>query len=198
MHSSQRSRSLLIVVCLFVVSGSTGNGYAEQGKAVGAKPSEGFYVESIEQKRTETISWIRIQVVADTGPRETWAVLQNVQDWAEFLDIFSRVTPVESTDTMTRYWISVSAPWPVPDFDSLVWIATLPDLRVMLWRKDKDKLTRNHGKIAVTEIPGGSRVIYEIHSPAKRAFPPWVVRIGLYMVLPGVARDFYDRIQQQD
>jgi len=198
MHSCKRSRSLLLAACLLVASGSAETGHAEQGKAVGAKPSEGFRVESIEQKRTETISWVRIQVVADTGPRETWAVLQDVQKWAEFMDIFSRVTPVERTDTMTRYWLSVSAPWPVPDFDTLVWIATLPDLRVMLWRKDKDTLTSSHGKIAVTQIPGGSRVIYEIHSPAKRAFPPWVVRIGLYMVLPGVAQDFYDRIQQQD
>ena len=51
------------------------------------------------------------------------------------------------------------------------------------------------GKVAVEEIPGGSRVIYEILSPAKKAFPPWVVRIGLYLVLPGVAQDFYERIK---
>jgi len=198
MPSCPRYLSLLLAVSLLVVSGSTEIGHAEKGKTGKAKPPEGFRVESVEQVNTETISWLRIQVVADTGPRETWAVLQNVQEWAEFLDIFSRVTPVERTDTMTRYCLSVSAPWPVPDFDSVVWIATLPDLRVMLWRKDKEKLTSSHGKIAVMEIPGGSRVIYEIHTPARKAFPPWVVRIGLYLVLPGVARDFYDRIQQQD
>jgi hypothetical protein len=198
MHSCRRSLSLLLSVFLLVVSGSTETGYAEQGKTGKAKRSDGFRIESIEQERTEATSWLRIQVVADTGPRETWAVLQNVEEWAEFLDIFSQVKPVERTDTMTRYWLSVSAPWPVPDFDSVVWIATLPDSRLMLWRKHKERLTSSHGKIAVEAIPGGSRVIYEIHTPARTAFPPWVVRIGLYVVLPGLARDFYDRIQEQD
>jgi hypothetical protein len=188
----------MLAVSLLLVSASTESGHAEQVRPGKARPSEGFRVESIEQKNTGTISWLRIQVVADTGPRETWAVLQNIQEWAEFLDVFSQARPVERTDTMTRYLLSVSAPWPVPDFDSVVWIATLPDLRVMLWRKDKEKLTSSHGKLAVTEIPSGSRVTYEIHTPAQKAFPPWVVRIGLYLVLPGVARDFYDRIQQQD
>jgi hypothetical protein len=199
MHSYPKSLSLLLAVSLLLVSGSTEIGHAEQGKSGKAKPPQGgFRVESVEQENTETISWLRIQVAADTGLGETWAVLQNIEEWAEFLDIFSRVTPVEKTETMTRYWFSVSAPWPVPDFDSVVWIATLPDQRVMLWRKHKERMTSSHGKIAVKEIPGGSRVIYEIHTPAEKAFPPWVVRIGLYLVLPGMARDFYDRIQQQD
>jgi hypothetical protein len=97
---------------------------------------------------------------------------------------------------MTRYRMSVSPPWPVPDFDSVVWIAKLPELHLILWRADKDDLTRSHGKIILEEVEGGSRVTYEIHSPAKRAFPPWVVRIGLYLVLPRMTEDFYDRIQQ--
>jgi hypothetical protein len=67
----------------------------------------------------------------------------------------------------------------------------------MLWRSDKDDLARSHGRIEVEEIHGGTRVIYEMHSPAKRAFPPWVVRIGLYLVLPRIAHEFYDRIQEQ-
>jgi len=50
----------------------------------------------------------------------------------------------------------------------------------------------------VKEIAGGTRISYEMHSPVKKAFPPWVVRIGLYLVLPGIAKEFYERINEQD
>jgi hypothetical protein len=84
------------------------------------------------------------------------------------------------------------------DFDSLIWMATLPEQRLIFWRADKDDLARSHGRIEVKEIAGGTRVNYEIHSPVEKAFPPWVVRIGLGLVLPGIAKDFYKRINEQD
>lgn len=189
---------IVLAASLAVLTGRAERGFAEQGPNPNGEPQPGFRVESIEQKRTEVIAWLRVQVVADTPPQETWDVLQKLQEYPEFLDLFSRVTPVDRTETMTRYRMSVSPPWPIPDFDSKLWIAKLPAHRLMLWRNDKDDLTGSHGKVAVEEIPGGSRVIYEIHSPAKKAFPPWVVRIGLYLVLPGVAHDFYGRIRPQD
>ena len=188
----------LIVLSLIALSGWPASGYPEQETAEGGIPPKGFHVERIEQKRTEVIAWLRIQVVANTDTEATWAALENIEEWDQFLRIFSRITPVARTETMTRYRMAVSPPWPVRDFDSLIWMAPLPEQRLMFWRADKDDLARSHGRIEVKEIPGGTRISYEIHSPVKEAFPPWVVRIGLYLVLPGIAKDFYERINEQD
>ena len=187
----------LVVLSLLALSGWAASGRAEPETTKGGSPLKGFHVERIEQKRTEAIAWLHIQVVANAGTEETWAALQNIEEWAEFLRIFSQITPVARTETMTRYRMSVSPPWPLRDFDSLIWMATLPEQHLMLWRSDKDDLARSHGRIEVKKIAGGTRVSYEFHSPVERAFPPWVVRIGLYLVLPGIAQDFYDRIKQQ-
>ena len=188
----------LIVLSLITLSGWPASGHPEQETIEGDIPRKGFRIELIEQKRTEVISWIRVQVVADTGIEETWAVLRNIEAWDEFLRIFSRITPVARTETMTRYRMAVSPPWPVRDFDSLIWMATLPEQRLIFWRADKDDLARSHGRIEAKEIPGGTRINYEILSPVKETFPPWVVRIGLYLILPGIAKDFYERINEQD
>jgi len=77
-------------------------------------------------------------------------------------------------------------------------MAKLPEQHLMLWRSDKDNLAGSHGRIEAEEIRGGTRVSYEMHSPLKGAFPKWVVRIGLYIALPGIAQDFYDRIHQRE
>ena len=185
----------LIVLSLLALSGLPVIGYAAEESPEGGIPRKGFRVEQIEQKRTEAISWIRVQVVADTGVEETWAALRNIEAWDEYLRIFTQITPVARTKTMTRYQMAVSPPWPIRDFDSLIWLATLPEQRLMIWRADKDDLARSHGRIEVQEITGGTRVSYEIHSPLKKAFPLWVVRIGLRLVLPGIAKDFYEWIK---
>jgi hypothetical protein len=196
MRSCRKRFYLLAVLSLLALSGWPPRGHPDQGAGGVEMPRKGFGVERIEQKRTETISWLRVQILADTGTEETWAALQNIEEWDEFLRIFPRITPVARTETMTRYRMAVSPPWPIRDFDSLIWVATLPELRLMLWRADKDDLARSHGRIEVEEIAGGTRVSYEIHSPVKNAFPPWVVRIGLRLVLPGIAKDFYERINE--
>ena len=197
MRSCERLQ-VLLVVSLLSLSGLIESAYAEPETPNGEEPLEGFRIERIEQKRTDTIAWLRIQVVADRGSEKTWAVLQNIEEWPHFLRIFSQITPVERARTMTRYRLSVSPPWPLRDFVSTVWMAKLPDQRLMLWRADRETLTNSHGRIEVKEIAGGTRVIYEFQSPAGKAFPPWVVRIGLYLVLPGIAQDFYDRINERD
>lgn len=191
-------RTVPFVLLLAFLSGGTPEGHAGERPPLKESPPRGFRVERIEQQRTEAISWIRVEVVADTETEATWAVLQNVEEWERFLGFFSGVTPVERTETMTRYRLSVSPPWPIRDFITLIWMAKLPAERMMLWRSNREDLTASHGRLEVKQIPGGTRVIYEFHSPAKKAFPPWVVRIGLYLVLPGVVQDFYDRIQQQE
>lgn len=188
----------IIVLSLLAMYRWPASGHAEQETAEGGIPPKGFRIERIEQERTDAIAWLRIQVVADTGTEATWAALQNIEEWDQFLRIFSRITPVARTETMTRYRMAVSPPWPVRDFDSIIWMTTLPEQRLILWTSDKDDLESSHGRIEVKEIAGGTRIIYEMHSPAKQAFPPWVVRIGLYLVLPGVAQDFYKMINEQD
>ena len=197
MRSCERLQ-VLLVLSLLSLSGSIESAYAEPETPDGETPLEGFRIERIEQKRTDEIAWMRIQVVADRGSEATWAVLQNIEEWSHFLRIFSQITPVERARTMTRYQLYVSPPWPLGDFVSTVWIAKLPDQRLMLWRADRETLTNSHGRVEVKQIAGGTRVIYEFQSPARKAFPPWVVRIGLYLVLPGIAKDFYDRIDERD
>jgi hypothetical protein len=189
---------VLLFVCLLCLAGSTETGYAQGQRPKGQKPLKGVHVERVEQKRTDTIAWVRVQVVADKRPEEAWAVLEATEEWADFLRIFSQVTALARTRTMTRYRFSVSPPWPLRDFDSTVWMAELPAQHLILWRSDREKLTRSHGRIEVQEIADGVRVSYEIHSPVESAFPPWVVRLGLYLVLPGIAQDFYDRIDEMD
>ncbi len=198
MRSCTRRLYPLVVLSLLALSGWPASGHSEQKTAKKGTSPKGFRVERIEQKRTEVIAWLRIQVVADTGTEETWAALRNIEEWPEFLRIFSQVTPVARTETMTRYRMSVSPPWPIRDFDSIIGMATLPEQRLIFWRSDKDDLTSSHGRIEVKKIAGGTRISYEMHSPVKEAFPPWVVRIGLYLVLPGMAKDFYNRINDQD
>ena len=198
MRSCTKRFYLLIVLSLVALSGWPASGHPEQETIEGDMPQKGFRVEHIEQRRTEAIAWLRVQVVADTGTEATWAVLENIEEWDQFLRIFPRITPVARTETMTRYRIAVSPPWPVRDFDSLLWMATLPEQRLILWTSNKDDLASSHGRIEVKEIPGGTRINYEIHSPVEDTFPPWVVRIGLYLILPGMAQDFYERINEQD
>jgi hypothetical protein len=192
--------TLALLLCLLFPSGSSPAGPAKPQETVETSPAPGFRVEEIEQKRTDRISWLRVQVAADTGVAETWTALQAVEEWGKFLRIFSDVAVLERWGAMTRYRFSVSPPWPIGNFDSLIWISVLPEQRLMLWRSNRDDLTRSHGRIEVREMPEGTgtRVSYEMHSPAQGAFPPWVVRIGLYLVLPGVAQDFLDRIHGQD
>ncbi len=197
MCSCTKSFYPLVTLSLLALCWWPATGHSEQEAAEGSIPPKGFHIERIEQERTEAIAWLRVQVVADTGTEATWAALQNIEAWDQFLRIFSRITPVARTETMTRYRMAVSPPWPVRDFDSIIWMATLPEQRLILWMSDKDDLASSHGRIEVKEIPGGTRTIYEMHSPVKQAFPPWVVRIGLYLVLPGVAQDFYKMINEQ-
>ena len=198
MRSRTRHLLLFLAAPLIALVSPADNGYGQSETAGKAKALKSFHIEGIEQVRTERISWLQVQVLADAGVAETWSVLQDMKAYPEFLRIFTGVTAVDRTEAMTRYRMSVSPPWPMRNFDSLVWVAKLPELRLILWRSDKDDLTSSHGKIALEEVKEGSRVTYEIHSPAKKAFPPWVVRIGLYLVLPRMAQDFYDRIQQQN
>lgn len=188
--------TILLILSLFALTGLKASKRVDQGVPKEAPPPKGFRVERIEQKRTEMISWIRVQVVANTETEETWAALRNIDDWPRHLRIFSGIRPVARTETMTRYKIFVSPPWPIRDFESVIWMATLPEQRLMLWRSDKDDLQRSHGRIEVREIDGGTRVSYEMHSPLRSAYPPWVVRIGLYLILPGIAQDFYDYINK--
>ncbi len=198
MRSRTRLVYALLLLSLLHLSGGSASGRAKPGAAEQNRPVKGIRIERIEQKRTEAIAWLRVQVLADTGPAETWSVLQDVEGWGRFLHIFSSVAPVETAGPLTLYRMAVSPPWPIHDFDSLIWIAKLPEYRLLLWRADKDDLAKSHGRIKVEGIPGGTRVSYEMHSPAKGAFPPWVVKIGLYLVLPRVAHDFYDRIREQE
>jgi hypothetical protein len=197
MHRLTHLPILTLFLTFLAPSGSTTAGPAKPEETVETSPRQDYRIEEIEQKRTDVISWLRVQVVADAGVKETWAVLQAVEEWDKFLRIFPRVAVLERSETMTRYRFSVSPPWPVGKFDSLIWMAALPEQRLMLWRSHRDDLTKGHGRIEVRETPEGTRVSYEMHSPAKGAFPPWVVRIGLYLVLPGVAQDFLDRIRGQ-
>jgi len=71
----------LIALSLIVLSGGTASGQAERETSGEGNPVKGFRVERIEQTRTEEISWLRVQVVADTDINDTWAVLQDVKTW---------------------------------------------------------------------------------------------------------------------
>ena len=56
----------LLVLSLLVLSGWPAGGHSEQEPPEGETPPRGFRVEQIEQKRTEVISWVRVQVLTDT------------------------------------------------------------------------------------------------------------------------------------
>ncbi len=189
---------LLVALSLLSLPGWKAGGRPKREPSSEGLPSRGYRVDKIEQRKTEAISWLRVEVVADTGPEEAWEALSDIEGWARHLRIFTRITPVAKTETMTRYSMSVSPPWPIRDFESVIWLAVLPNQRLMIWRSDKDDLLKSHGRIEVKEIRGGTRVSYEMHSPAKSFYPPWMIRIGLYLILPGIAQDFYTLIDGQD
>jgi len=71
---------------------------------------KGIHIERVDRDATETEAWIRVWVLSDTPLRETWSVLQNVGQWAEFMDLYSKVEQVPGDGNLERYVFDVSPP----------------------------------------------------------------------------------------
>jgi hypothetical protein len=173
-----------------------------EGKVNKGRPSkemalQGVRIEEIYNNRTETLAATRIQVFTDAPAGKTWAVLQDLEEWDRFMKLFSRIAPLETEGTETRYRLSVAPPWPIGDFDSVVWVEKLPEERQILWNVRRAELTVKHGIISVEEAYGGSRIIYESYGTAESAFPDWVMKIGINLILPSILKDLYQEIREQ-
>jgi hypothetical protein len=172
-----------------------------EGKLNKGRPSEeaaleGVRIEEVRNERTETLVATRIRIFTDAPPGKTWAVLQDLEEWDRFIKVFSHIAPLETEGTETRYLLSVSPPWPISDFDSVIRVKKLPEEKQIRWRVEREKLIGNHGIISVKEADGGSRIIYESCGPAKTAFPDWVMKIGVNLILPSLLKDFYREIRE--
>ncbi len=191
-----------IVAVLFIVllhSIPSGRTLAtEEGKTTEEKEHRGFRIETIERERGEKISRLRIRVSMDTGVEATWEILRNLEQWDRFLSLFSRVTPLGDRTPPTHYRLSVSPPWPIPDFESVIWVKKLPRQRTILWRVQKGRMRDSYGRISVKEREGGCLIDYESLGPAGHTAPKWMVKLGLYFVVPSLARDFHDRVLEEE
>jgi len=98
---------------------------------------------------------------------------------------------------MARYRFYVSPPWPMADFESVVSVKRAPGERLLIWRVEEGGLAGMFGRVLVKEATGGAEVVYDSYDSAKKSFPAWVVKIGLYIVLPGVLEDLTERIREQ-
>jgi hypothetical protein len=171
-------------------------GKLNKGRSSEEMALEGVRIEEVRNERTETLVATRIRIFTDAPAGKTWAVLQDMEEWDRFIKLFSHIAPLETEGTETQYLLSVSPPWPIGDFDSVIRVEKLPEERQILWKVEKAKLTGNHGILSVKEADGGSRIIYESYGPAKSAFPDWVMKIGINLVLPSVLKDFYREIRE--
>jgi len=173
-----------------------------EGKLNKERPSKkmvlkGVRIEEVCKKKTESLATTRIQVFTDVPAARTWAVLHHPEEWHRFLKLFSRIAPLETEGTESRYLLSVSPPWPISNFESVIRVEKFPEERRILWKVERAEMTGSQGIISVKEADGGSRIIYESYGPARSAFPDWVTKIGINLVLPSVLQDLYHELLEQ-
>lgn len=190
-------RLAIAVALLAALSARTAAGRdAEDGDPVEGG-HKGFKIEQIEMESSPTLGLMRVRAFTDTPAEATWAVLRDVQRWERALGLFSETELLESTPSRSRYRLHVSPPWPIRDFEAVVNVESPPGERLLLWTVEEGRIAGNFGKIRVQERPGGSRVIYESYGPPKNAFPPWMLRIGLRLILPSQLEDLHEAILEE-
>jgi len=195
-----RSACSAFLVLLWLLSHPEIAGGTEQGTAlprIQAAAAEAYEVLEIERGTTGNIRLLRIRTLVRHPPRETWAVLQDLESWPAFLDLFSRVMPLGTVDDLVRYRFFVSPPWPVADFESVVRFKSMAEQRLLDWNVEEGGLAGTSGKIYLREVMGGSEIVYESYTSAGKSFPAWMVKIGLYLVVPGVLDDLCQRIAEK-
>jgi len=195
-----RSACAAVLMLLWLVPRSEGAGGTVEDPAappIRAASAEAYEVLEIERSTTGNIRLLRIRALVRKPPQETWAVILDMESWPEFLTLFSRVWFLGTVDDMARYRFFVSPPWPVADFESVVRVKSLPEQRLLLWNVQEGGLVGMYGKIYIQEATGGSEVVYESYGSAGKSFPAWMVKIGLYLVVPEVLKDICRRIAEK-
>jgi uncharacterized membrane protein len=168
-------------------------GKLKKGQSSDKRAHEGVRIEEVTNDRTETHTTMRIRVLTDAPAGKTWTVLQDLERWHRFTKFISRIAPLDTEGTETRYSLSVSPPWPISDFDAVLRVEKRPEERQILWKMGRAEETEKSGIISVQETDGGTRVTSEIHGAA---IPNWVMKIGVNLILPSVLDKVYREIRE--
>jgi len=159
---------------------------------------KGIRVEHVDRDASETAAWIRIRVLSDTPPQETWNVIRNIRQWDRFMDLYEEVEVLDPDGPMERYRLSISPPWPISRAESLVRVMKRPADRAMDYWVEAGLMQGTYGRISVSDADGkASRILFENTGSPDRRFPDWMVKISVYLVVPSVLREIREQILLQ-
>jgi len=198
-----RLKAFSLAVCLgsALCAWGPGDGHAATEPAPAPEKAreeiEGTRVVEVDRNATDEVAWIRIWVLSDTPPGVTWDVIQNVQQWDRFMDLYSQVSLITTDGTMDVYELNVSPPWPISDAKTVVRVLKQPAERTLSYWVELGFMKGTHGKISVEEAAGGSRILFENLGAPTQRFPDWMVKIGVYLVMPSVLEDLRGQILRQ-
>jgi hypothetical protein len=158
------------------------------------KPLKGIRIDRVDRGSTETIAWIRIRVLLDTPFPETWSVLENIDEWDRFMDLYSKVVRLPSDEMMDRYELTVSPPWPINGASNIVRVMQKPKEHAFDYWVEGGFMQGTFGKISAGKEYGGSWILFEnCGSPGHRS-PDWLVKMAVYLVVPSVLKDIRQHI----
>ncbi len=162
-----------------------------------SKPVKGIHVDHVDRDATDRVAWIKIRVLSDTPPAETWNVIQNIQAWDQFMDLYSHVAVLRADGPMEMYEFTVSPPWPMSEAKTYVRVMKRPKDQTLDYWVDQGFMQGTYGKISVGKANGGSWILFENYGSPNHRFPDWVVKIGVYLVTPSVLKDIRNRVLKQ-
>ncbi len=168
----------------------------ETDSAVAKKPLKGIRIDHVDRDASESVAWIRIRVISDTSLPETWSVLENVEQWEEFMDLYSKVERVSMDGPLDRYVFFVSPPWPLPKAQTVVRLMKNQKDHVLDYWIEQGFMAGTYGTVSVGENNGGSRILFENLGPPNQRFPDWMVKMGVYLVVPAVLKEIRERVRE--
>lgn len=193
-------KALLVAGCFLAVlpAGEAGECRAAQEAdppaAKAARPIKGTRVVDVDRDATDEVAWIRVQVLSDTPSGATWNVIQNVEQWDRFMDLYAEVRVLRGEGPVTVYEFTVSPPWPIADAKTVVRILKKPADRTLDYWVEQGFMQGTYGKVSVEKVDGGCRILFENLGSPNQRFPDWMVKIGVYLVMPSVLEDIRKQV----
>ena len=192
--------SRLLILCAMaaaVMAGPLpvqGEPVSPSGRARPERARHGIQIDSIDRDADQNSAWLRIQALSDTPVKESWEVMRDIERWDQVMDLISGVEVLGREQAETMYRLSISPPWPLSDYFSIVRVRESEEERTITYRVDQGFLFGTFGTISVGEDPAGSWMRFENLGSPQRRFPDWMLKIGVHLVLPSVLKDLRERI----
>jgi len=157
-------------------------------------PGKGISIQQVDRDTDGKIAWIKIRMLSDTPVKETWVVVGDVDQWARCISLIPRIEPMKSRGADSMYRIYGSPPWPFPDVESVVRVRKSSASCHLSYWIEEGFMEGTYGNISVSREASGCWLIYDNYGPHKIRFPGWMVKIGVYIVLPSILKDLHAQI----